>query len=288
MHVHLCKHTEEFCSSYLSSVSTRLLFFSFFFYPCTLLHFVSWDILENAFSQASSAPPSHLITSSRGDKNYQSAVHKVHLRLGSDLVSTFCCTRVDINHSAERSSTCRTLPTSQPRCLSSGSGLISPEQELVIRLMSLLSIFSFRFWGVTVTHPGLLHRIVLYQPPDPYDTNVSLAAFVVNCLKDGAILIFPTSPEPPHKKRDHCSWSFPFWLYSWCVRATYGPFVSEHHLASFESILGTFVAFFFSSPLISFHFKCVQQPYHHSLTSTTIHNDLLMYPVPWGIRNQVN
>lgn len=248
MHVHLCKHTGEFCSSYLSSVSTRLLFFFF-----TLLHFVSWDILENAFSPASSAPPSHLITSSRGDKNYQSAVHKVHLRLGSDLVSTFCCARVDINHSAERSSTCRTLPTSQPRCLSSGSGLISPEQELVIRLMSLLSIFSFRFWGITVTHPGLLHRIVLYQPPDPYDTNVSLAAFVVNCLKDGAILIFPMSPEPPHKKKGSLLSIFSFLavllvcpchLWPFCIRTSLG-IIWIH----FGNICGFF--FLLSSHLLS-------------------------------------
>lgn len=46
----------------------------------------------------------------------------VHLRMCSDLVSTFCCNRMDINHPAESSSsTCCTLSPLQSRCLSSGS-----------------------------------------------------------------------------------------------------------------------------------------------------------------------
>lgn len=60
-----------------------------------------------------------------GTISQQSTKSWVHLRMCSDLVSTFCCSRVDINHSAERGSTCCTLPTSRPRCLASGSGLRS-------------------------------------------------------------------------------------------------------------------------------------------------------------------
>lgn len=104
----------------------------------------------------------------------------------SDLVSTFCCSRVDINHSAERGSTCCTLPTSQPHRLEAIVAQVcssSPEWELLIPPVSLLPFLSFGFCAITITHPGPLHMIVLYQSPGPPDMNVSLAAFLVNCLK---------------------------------------------------------------------------------------------------------
>lgn len=81
-----------------------------------------------------------------------------------------------------------------------------------------------------------------------------------------------------------------FWLCSWCVWASYGPFVSEHH-RSFEPILVgsllrkicglfSFSKYPLSSPLISFPFKWVQLPYHPSRTSITPTHDPLMYLLP--------
>lgn len=47
-----------------------------------------------------------------GTISQQSTKSWVHLGTCSDLVSTFCCSRADINHSAVCGSTCCTLPTS--------------------------------------------------------------------------------------------------------------------------------------------------------------------------------
>lgn len=54
-----------------------------------------------------------------GTISQQSRKSWVHRGMCSDLVSTFCCSCVDINHSAVRGGTCCTLSTSQPHCLSS-------------------------------------------------------------------------------------------------------------------------------------------------------------------------
>lgn len=117
-----------------------------------------------AFSSALPAPLSHLITSQSGDKNYQSAVHKVHLWLCSAHVSTFFCTRVDINHLAKCGGTCCT-PCSGP--------LTSLEWGRLISL--IFFFFPFRFCSISITRPGPLHMIVLYWPLDSHEMNVSQA-----------------------------------------------------------------------------------------------------------------
>lgn len=120
-----------------------------------------------------------------GTIRQQSTKSWVHLRMRSDLVSTFCCSCTDINHSAEHSSTCCTKLTASPQARGHrGSRLfISPEWELLIPPVSLWPFISFGFCAITITHPGPLHMIVLYQPPGPPDMTVRLAASLVNCLK---------------------------------------------------------------------------------------------------------
>ncbi len=75
--VNIWRKTERMPSILLIPVISAVLYSQAFFYSCTLLHFVSWDILENAFSPALSVPLSHLKTLEQGDRNYQSAVYKV-------------------------------------------------------------------------------------------------------------------------------------------------------------------------------------------------------------------
>lgn len=117
--------------------------------------------------------------------------------------------------------------------------------------------------------------------------------FLVNCLQDGMILISLHHFNLSTKKDHFISallWSPPFWLYSWCVCASYSPFVSEHH-RSFEPILVgsllrkicglfSFSKYPLSSPLISFPFKWFQLPCHPSQTSITSTHDPLMYLLP--------
>lgn len=143
------------------------------------------------------SPPSHLITLWCRDENYQSAVCKVHLTLCSELVSTFCCTRVDINHRAERSSGSSTC---SPRFITSLSlcRLVAIEAHVRSSCLSRNGLFllylsyhflSFRLCAITITHPGPLHMIVLYHPPEPPIMNVGLAAVLMNCLKGGPLLM---------------------------------------------------------------------------------------------------
>lgn len=119
-----------------------------------------------AFSSALPAPPSHGTTLQRGDKNDQSAVHKVHLWLCSAHVSTFFCTHVDINHLAKCGSTC---------CTACSGPLTSLEWGRLISLIFPLFFFPFRFCFIITTHPGPLHTIVLYWPLDSHEMNVSQA-----------------------------------------------------------------------------------------------------------------
>lgn len=84
-----------------------------------------------------------------GDKHYQSAFHKVHLRLCSNLVSTFCCTHMNIKSLGRTWQHLPSFPhlTASPRAGGHSSlGLISPEQEFLFRLMSLISLIFHLHW----------------------------------------------------------------------------------------------------------------------------------------------
>lgn len=96
-------------------------------------------------------PPSPRITLPNADRDDQSAVRKVHPRLRSHLVSTFCCTPEDINHWARARR--RKRPAHPPPL---------PEQERLISLMSRLL-----FGAIAAADPGPLRAIVLYQHPYP-------------------------------------------------------------------------------------------------------------------------
>lgn len=117
---YLCKHMEKtvtFCHI-RTSISMR-----FFFCILALSSILFLKISLKMHSLQAYLSLCLILKHCRGETgtiSQQSTKSWVHLRMCSDLVSTFCCSRIDINHSAERSSTCCTLPTSQPQCLSSG------------------------------------------------------------------------------------------------------------------------------------------------------------------------
>lgn len=112
---------------------------------------------------------------------------------------------------------------SQPHCLSSDtrpyscSGLlISPEWELLIPPVSLLQFLSFGFCAITITHPGPLHMIVLYQPACPLDMNVRFGSLFSELPEDGAILIFLYHFSLPFRIISIFLWSyFIFFLALW-------------------------------------------------------------------------
>ena len=96
----------------------------------------------------------------------------VHLRMCSDPVSTFCCSRVYINHSfAEHRGTCYTLSqASRPLRLRSVHLL-----RVGIAYSSFVTHTIFCHLGfctIAITQHRPLHMIVLYQPRGPPDIDV--------------------------------------------------------------------------------------------------------------------
>lgn len=92
-----------------------------------------------------------------GTISQQSTKSWVHLGMCSDLVSTFCCSHADINHSAVPAalSPPRSLAASPPQARGhSGSGLfISSEWELLIPPVSLIPFLSFGFCAIYYNSP---------------------------------------------------------------------------------------------------------------------------------------
>lgn len=94
-------------------------------HPCTLLlHFVSSDILENALSYLS--PSSHLKTLQRGDRNYQSAVHKFPSSSRNTLRSSFYILLLPRRHKSPGSAQRHLLHSPPPRKPSPASPVSSP------------------------------------------------------------------------------------------------------------------------------------------------------------------
>lgn len=162
-----------------------------FFHPCTLLHFVSWDILENAFSPGLSVPLSHLKTLQRGDRNYQSAVHKVLSSSQNVLRSCFYILLLSHRHKSlgrTRQHLLHSPPprnhsaSPQARGHSSSDLFISPEWELLIPPVSLLPFLSFGFGSINITHLGPLHMIALSAPRSTWH-GCEFGSLLVNCLK---------------------------------------------------------------------------------------------------------
>lgn len=129
-------------------------------------------------------PPRLILKHCRGETgtiSQQSTNSRVHLGTRSDLVSTFCCSRADINHPAAHSGTCCTL-----------LHLASPRPPRLFPLpwvgFAYSGHFLFFFIQISCHHYNSprtsSHDCSFYQPhPDPPDVNVSLAASLENCLK---------------------------------------------------------------------------------------------------------
>lgn len=158
-------------------------------YHHLLIRFVSSDILQNAYSPSLSVRLFRLKILWGEDRNYQSAVQKVLSSSQNVLRSCFYILLFCCGHKSPDSSHQHLLLSPHLIALLllqalgyRGSGLfISPEWELLIPPVPFVPLLSFEFWAITITHPGPLLMIVLYQPPGPPSMDVSLAAFLVDC-----------------------------------------------------------------------------------------------------------
>ena len=148
----------------------------------------------------------------------------------------------------------------------------------------------------TITHPGPLHMIVLYQRCRSAGCECEFGSFLANCLKMvQSTFSYVTSTFPQRG----LFVSFHFYLPLICFLSSctldMGPGLDLllslcHlcHLSMYQNItccpllflINTFP--FFCTPVLSLCITsmCLAEPYHHPLTSATVHPDQLICCAP--------